>query len=121
MKAKEAQEVVAADDLLAQVSTLQKAALSILSKAYQAGNLQAALGGIREARECVKLQAAMVAVAMLAEREREARMAPGSQDAVRIYLPDNGRGDRYPTVNDEERSDEPIQSHYPHTDSETAD
>lgn len=128
VKAKAAQEIVAADDLLAQVAKLQKVAMTILGRAYSAGNLGAALGGIREARECLKLQAAMVAVALLADRERAARAAPGSDYSAIIILPDNNRGDRevtpdsvikkvlfdrYPAPGDAERSLEASQQHYP--------
>lgn len=56
-KAKGAEEAADADDLLAQVQDLRTRALSILDTAEEAGNLKAALGAIREARESVRLLA----------------------------------------------------------------
>ncbi len=56
-KAKEAEEVAQADDLLAEVVELQNRAVSILDRAENAGQLQTALNGIREARRCLKLLA----------------------------------------------------------------
>jgi len=56
-KAQEAQEVARADTLLDQVVELRDRALSILTKAEQAGDLKTALQGIREARGCLELLA----------------------------------------------------------------
>ena len=57
VKAQEAQEVAKADTLLDQVVELRDRALSILTKAEQAGDLKTALQGIREARGCLELLA----------------------------------------------------------------
>lgn len=57
VKAQEAQEVARADNLLDQVVELRDRALSILTKAEQAGDLKTALQGIREARGCLELLA----------------------------------------------------------------
>jgi len=56
-KAREAEEVSRADDLLAQVRDLQGRALRILSVAEGEGDLKTALQGIREARGCLELLA----------------------------------------------------------------
>lgn len=57
VKAQEAQEITKADTLLDQVANLRDNALSILSKAEQAGDLRTALQGIKEARGCLELLA----------------------------------------------------------------
>ncbi len=59
-KAKEAQEVAQADNLLDQVRGLQKKALNILSKAEAAKDYRAATGAIREARGCLELLARLL-------------------------------------------------------------
>lgn len=59
-KAKEAQQVTQADNLLDQVKDLQKKALSILSKAEAAKDYRAATGAIREARGCLELLAKLL-------------------------------------------------------------
>lgn len=59
-KAKEAQEVTQADNLLDQVRDLQKKALSILSKAEAEKDYRAATGAIREARGCLELLARLL-------------------------------------------------------------
>ncbi|MEE8408305.1 MAG: DUF3631 domain-containing protein [Myxococcota bacterium] len=59
-KATEAQEVGRADDLLAQVRSLQTKALSILDQAEAAGEHRTALVAIREARATVELIAKLV-------------------------------------------------------------
>jgi len=56
-KAKEAEEVSRADDLLRQVRALQSKTLSILLRAEGAGDLRTALGAVREARGNVELLA----------------------------------------------------------------
>ena len=56
-KAQAAEEVTQADDLLAQVTTLQARALSLLDSAERAGDLKTALMGVREARGCLELLA----------------------------------------------------------------
>ncbi|MDI9457128.1 MAG: hypothetical protein WAQ32_08955 [Dethiobacteria bacterium] len=53
----QARETAQADGLLAQVIELRDKALSILTKAEQAGELRTALTGIREARACLELLA----------------------------------------------------------------
>lgn len=55
IKAQEAQEVVRADSLLAQLKQLKEKALTLLDKAEAAGDLRTALQGIREARGCLEL------------------------------------------------------------------
>lgn len=55
VKAQEAQEVVRADSLLAQLKQLKEKALTLLGKAEAAGDLRTALQGIREARGCLEL------------------------------------------------------------------
>jgi hypothetical protein len=58
-KAKAAEEVSAADDLLVQVRALRSKSLSILLAAERSGDLRTALLGIREARNCIELLAKM--------------------------------------------------------------
>ncbi len=58
--AHEAQDVAAADNLLAQVRDLQARALTILGKAEGTGDLRTALGAIREARSNLELLAKLV-------------------------------------------------------------
>jgi hypothetical protein len=53
-KARDAAEVADADDLLQQIRALRNKAISILTKAEQAGDYRTALMGIREARGCVE-------------------------------------------------------------------
>ena len=60
VKAQDAAEVAEADDLLAQVRTLQTRALGILDTAEGTGQLMAALGAIREARGCLELLAKLL-------------------------------------------------------------
>lgn len=60
VKAQEVEDVVEADDLLAEVRGLQARALSILSKAEKAGELRTALGAIREARGNLELLAKLL-------------------------------------------------------------
>jgi len=57
VKAREAEEVSRADDLLAQVQQLQAKALDLLRKAEAEGDYRTALAGIREARGCLELLA----------------------------------------------------------------
>lgn len=59
-KAKGAEEIADADDLLSQVKDLQTRALSILDKAEGAGELRTALGAIREARGNLELLAKLL-------------------------------------------------------------
>ena len=60
VRAQAAQEVAHADDLLAQVRSLQDRALAILGTAEQAGDLKVALGAIREARGNLELLAKLL-------------------------------------------------------------
>ena len=60
VKAKEAEDVAHADDLLEQVRDLQGKALSVLSKAEKAKDWRAATGAIREARGCLELLAKLL-------------------------------------------------------------
>lgn len=55
VKAQDAGEVAQADDLLAQVKSLQSEAQSILGEARAAGDLKTALLGIGKARDCLEL------------------------------------------------------------------
>ena len=57
LKAKEAQEVAMADNLLEQLKQLQQKALELLRKAEAAGELRTALQGVREAKGCLELLA----------------------------------------------------------------
>lgn len=57
VKAQEAQEVSRADSLLDQLRHLQGKALSLLEQAETAGDLRAALQGVREAKGCLELLA----------------------------------------------------------------
>lgn len=50
-----AEEMTRADDLLTRVCQLREKAMAILERAEKAGQLNVALGAIREARECLKL------------------------------------------------------------------
>jgi hypothetical protein len=59
-KAREAEEVSRADDLLEKVQSLQSRTLAILDKAEGAGHLRTALGAIREARGNVELLAKLL-------------------------------------------------------------
>ncbi len=59
-KAKEAEEVAHADNLLEQVRGLQERALEILSKAEEEGDLRTALTAIREARGNLELLARLL-------------------------------------------------------------
>ncbi len=59
-KAREAEEVARADDLLSQVRDLQDRALAILDKAEDTGELRTALGAIREARGNLELLAKLL-------------------------------------------------------------
>lgn len=72
VKAKEAEEMADADDLLAQVRHLKDKALSILETAEAAGELRTALTGIKEARGCLELQ-----TRMLCEIDRRSGEQPG--------------------------------------------
>jgi hypothetical protein len=58
-KAKAAEDVAHADDLLAQVQGLRSKSMALLLKAEQAGDIRTALAGIREARACLELLAEM--------------------------------------------------------------
>ena len=60
VKAREAEEVAQADDLLEQVRGLQGRALAILDKAEEAGELRTALSAIREARANLELLAKLL-------------------------------------------------------------
>lgn len=60
VKAKEAEEIAEADDLLGQVRALQGRALTILDKAEAAGDLRTALTAIREARGNLELLARLL-------------------------------------------------------------
>ena len=60
VKAREAQEVAQADDLLEEVRSLQSRALTILNTAEGVGDLRTALGAIREARGNLELLAKLV-------------------------------------------------------------
>jgi hypothetical protein len=59
-KAREAEEVAQADDLLEQVRDLRVRALDILDKAEEAGELRIALSAIREARGNLELLAKLL-------------------------------------------------------------
>ncbi len=60
VKAKEAEDIAEADDLLGQVRALQGRALTILDKAEAAGDLRTALTAIREARGNLELLARLL-------------------------------------------------------------
>lgn len=60
VKAKEAEEVADADNLLEQVKSLQTRAISILDRADVAGDLRTALSAIREARGNLELLAKLL-------------------------------------------------------------
>jgi len=59
-KAQQAADVAHADDLLAEVRTLQQTALTLLGKAEAAGDLRTALVGVREVRACLELLARLL-------------------------------------------------------------
>jgi hypothetical protein len=59
-RAREAEEVSRADDLLEQVVGLQDRALTILGRAENSGDLRTALGAIREARGNLELLAKLL-------------------------------------------------------------
>ena len=52
--AQAAEQVAAADDLLAQLQALRNKAMALLLKAEAAGDYRTALAGIREARACIE-------------------------------------------------------------------
>lgn len=54
-KAKEAEEVAQADDLLAQLRALREKAMALLLAAEKAGDIRTALAGVREARATLEL------------------------------------------------------------------
>jgi hypothetical protein len=54
-KAKEAEDVAQADDLLAQVRALRSKSMALLLKAERAGDIRTALAGVREARATLEL------------------------------------------------------------------
>lgn len=58
-KAKAAEEVGQAEDLLQQVRALRSKSMSLLLAAEKAGDLRTALAGVREARACLELLAEM--------------------------------------------------------------
>jgi hypothetical protein len=60
IKARKAEEVVRADELLSQVRDLQGRTLSILTASEEAGELRTALGAIREARGNLELLAKLL-------------------------------------------------------------
>ncbi len=60
VKAKEAENIAEADDLLGQVRALQGRALTILDKAEATGDLRTALAAIREARGNLELLARLL-------------------------------------------------------------
>jgi len=60
LKAKDAAAVADADDLLRQAGALRSKAISLLMKAEAAGDLRAALAGVREARGCIELLARLL-------------------------------------------------------------
>lgn len=97
VKAEAAAEVVRADGLLAQVTGLQQRAQGILEKAEKAKDHRTALLAIREARECLALQARIlgelsdqpqvtVNVAVTAVAEALDRMSAAQQDALMELL-----------------------------------
>lgn len=59
VRAKEAETVAQADDLLQQLKGLRSTAYRILLEAEKQGDLRTALAGIREARQCLELLAEM--------------------------------------------------------------
>lgn len=59
-KAKAAEQVADADDLLTQLGLLRSKALGLLMKAEAAGDYRTALAGIREARGCIEVMARMM-------------------------------------------------------------
>jgi hypothetical protein len=77
-KARDAEEIIKADDLLDQARSLQEKALSILSKAEAAGDLRGALGAIRESRGNLELLAKMLG---LGHKDRAANP---------VYVPEVG-------------------------------
>jgi hypothetical protein len=58
--AQDAEDVARADDLLAQLRSLQHRSLAILEKAERMGDLKTALAGVREARGCLELLARLL-------------------------------------------------------------
>jgi hypothetical protein len=56
-KAREAESVTDAGDLINQVRSLQTRALGILDRAERSGDLRTALQGVRETRSCIELLA----------------------------------------------------------------
>ena len=70
VKAKAAEEVAEADDLLAQIQRLQAITLGILGRAAQAGDLKTVLAAVREARGNVELLARLMVAALQLEQSR---------------------------------------------------
>jgi hypothetical protein len=84
VKAREAQEVAHADDLLAQVKDLGERALRVLAAAEESGDLRAATGAIREARGCLELLGKVTGE--LFERHAHLHAAPSPVEAETARL-----------------------------------
>ncbi len=80
-KARNAQDVAKADSIMKRVLTLEQRAYGILDAAEDSENLAAALGGIREARETIKLLA-QVAGQLQVEGTTNILIAPIAQEAI---------------------------------------
>ena len=74
LKAREAQEVAHADDLLAQLQSLQQKALEILARAEGNGDLRSALAALRELRGTVELTAKLT-TGQMAGQDAQSRQA----------------------------------------------
>lgn len=68
VKAAEAQEVLSASKLLADLQALQQRAIALLDKAESSGDLRVALQGVREAREVIASMARILEVSQLEAR-----------------------------------------------------
>lgn len=83
VKAEEAREVARADDLLADLRSLQERTLSILTRAETAGDLQVALRAIREARGNTETLLKILTTGLLVEMERKQREIEEAVQAAR--------------------------------------
>jgi len=75
LAAREAEEVLSASKLLADLRALQARALTLLDKAEGVYDIRAALGAIREARQCVESCASLLEVSAVSELTEQLRKA----------------------------------------------
>jgi len=82
VKAREAGEVIHADDLLARVRSLEGKALRILEEAEKTKDHRIALGALKETRGCIELLARMLCELDRQKRERSSEGAFGDLEEL---------------------------------------